>query len=216
MRRSAPTIFLILALLIPTFRVHAQDDDLSDVEIISHQAGEAVRGVVPIAGHTAISGFISWELTFSYVNNPTGTWFLIAEGVEPITQDFLAEWDTTKITDGSYNLRLTVYLDEGRRTHFILLDIRVRNYTPIESSTPTPTHTATPYTLTPPPSSTPTLTINPTDTPLPDTPTPLPTNPIEISAPDVTNSLLRGAGVAFSAFLILGIYRTIRGWIGKT
>ena len=198
-----------LSLLLPIFRVDAQES--SPVVVITSQtAGDAVRGIVPISGNTAVEGFQSWELTFGYAGDKTGTWFFIAESDQPITDDILTQWDTTTLTDGTYNLRLTVFLEGGRRTHFIIPDIRVRNYTPIETVTSTPTLTSTPFTVTPQPSLTPTITLPPTETPIPDTPTPLPTNPIEISPRHVSNSLMRGAAGALAAFLAIGLYTTLK------
>jgi len=188
----------------------AQSPNTAGVGITSLQPGEAIRGIVPITGTTATDGFLSWELTFTYSGDPTGTWFLIAEGEQPLEEDLLAQWDTTTIIDGLYDLRLTVYRENGRRTHHIIPQLRIRNYTPIETNTPTPSLTPTPFTLTPMPSQTPTSTTPPTSTPIPVTPTPLPTNPLELSPRDVTYSLARGAAGAFAAFLLVGIYTSIR------
>lgn len=205
---------ILISLFTTSSVVNAQDkENAPKAEISSHQAGEAVRGIVPITGSTEVDGFVSWELSFSYSGDTTGTWFLISEGQDQILDDILTEWDTTTITDGVYNLRLSVNLQGGRRTHFILPDIRVRNYTPIESETPKPSQTPTPFTLTPLPSKTPSPTLLPTDTPIPDTPTPLPTNPIEISTPAISNSLIRGAGLTITVFLIMGLYANIRKWL---
>jgi len=215
MRRVSLLISFVILSLFPAFLVSAQDQDSGEVEITSQTAGQAVRGIVPVSGNTSVDGFISWELTFGYANDTTGTWFLFAEGQEPVTGKVLTEWDTTTITDGLYNLRLTVYLEGGRRIHFILPDIRVRNYTPIETETPTPTLTTTPYTQTLSPIRTPTITEPPTETPIPDTPTPLPTNPVEISAQDVSISLTRGASIVLTVFLIIGLYTSVRKWLAK-
>jgi len=195
MHRLFLFVTLVFLGLIPTFWVHAQDQNPNQAEITSPTAGDALRGVAVIRGNTDLDDFTSWELTFGYANDTTGTWFFLAEGDEPFQDETLTQWDTTTITDGTYNLRLTIYLSEGRRDHFIVRDLRVRNYTPIETITPTPTLTHTPNTVTPLPSLTPTLTRVPTETAIPATPTPLPTNPVEISNRDLNNSLLRGAGV---------------------
>jgi hypothetical protein len=206
-------IFFILFLATPA---SAQDLSTRKAEIASQAAGEAVRGIVPIKGNTLVEGFISWEVTFGYAEDTTGTWFLIDESDEPVEDGLLTNWDTTTITDGIYNLRLTTYLEEGRRTHFTVYDIRVRNYTAIETTTPTPTLTSTPFTETPKPSQTPTITLLPTETPIPDTPTPLPTNPVEISTTDVSFSLMSGVAGVLAAFLIIGMYATIRKWLRKS
>jgi hypothetical protein len=209
--RVIRSIIFFMFLILPVVRVSAQETE-DQAKIISPAAGDAVRGIVQIQGDIDIDEFQSWELTFGYMRDTTGTWFFIAEGDQPIQDDILTQWDTTTISDGTYNLRLTVFLEGGRRTHIIVPDVRVRNYTPIETTTPTPTLTATPFTITPQPSQTPTVTIPPTETL---TLTPLPTNPIEITSRNVSNSLMRGAAGALAAFLILGVYATLRKVLRK-
>lgn len=216
MRRVSLFILFILITIQIGPLVSAQEQDTSTVEITSLRAGEAIRGIVRIVGNTAVDGFVSWELTFSYTNDTTGTWFIIAEGDELIEDGTLTEWDTTTITDGNYKLRLTVFLEAGRRSHFVLPDIRVRNYTPIETDTSTPTLTPTPFSVTPQPSSSPTITQMPTNTPIPNTPTPLPTNPLVFSASKVSGSLVRGATGAMAFFVIIGLYGTIKKWFRRS
>ncbi len=199
-----------LILLTGVSAVRAQGLNAAGVGITSLQPGQAIRGLVPITGTTATDGFLSWELTFTYSGDPTGTWFLIAEGEQPLEEALLAQWDTTTITDGLYDLRLTVYRENGRRSHNIVKQLRVRNYTPIETNTPTPSLTPTPFTLTPEPTQTPTSTTTPTETPIPDTPAPLPTNSLVLSPREVTHSLARGAAGAFAAFLLVGLYTSLR------
>ena len=191
-------------------RASAQDETHTQAEITSHSAGDALQGIVTIVGSTAVDGFQSWELAFGYASDTTGTWFLIFESEEPISNGSLTQWDTSTISDGDYDLRLTVHLGGGRREHFTIPGLRVRNYSPIETDTPTPTLTLTPYTLTPQATSTPTVTSSPTSTPNPITPTSLSTNPIEISSHDISNSLLRSAAGVLAAFLLIGLYASIR------
>jgi hypothetical protein len=197
---------VLVVMFVPASRVAAQTGDSVGVEITSPTSGTPLQGAVTIQGSTLIEGFLSWEITFGYANDTTGTWFLIAEGEEQTTNSELTQWDTTTITDGDYNLRLTVYLQGGLREHFVVDNLRVRNYSPVETTTPTPTLTSTPYTETPRPSLTPTRTIQPTETSLPNTPTPLPTNPVTITQRKINNSLIRGAAGALAAFVLIGLY----------
>lgn len=210
MRRFFFVVLTLLVMLIPASWVAAQTGDSSGVEITAPSPGTPMQGTVTIEGSTIIEGFISWEITFGYASDSTGTWFLIAEGDEQIARGELTQWDTTTITDGNYNLRLTVYLQGGRREHFVVNHLRVRNYSPIETITPTPTLTSTPYTETPRPSLTPTSTTQPSETPIPNTPTPLPTNPATITQSNISNSLIRGAAGALAAFVLIGLYLSIK------
>jgi hypothetical protein len=200
---------------IPGFGMNAQNGDSPNVQISAPAPGTPLKGLVSVEGSTLIDGFQSWELTFSYASDTTGTWFLIAEGNAAIDGGELAQWDTTTITDGDYNLRLSVFLEGGRREHYVVENLRVRNYSPIETITPTPSLTPTPFTETPLPSQTPTLTQPPTETPLPDTPTPLPTNPVTITQGNLNNSLTRGAAGAAAAFVLVGLYLSIKRMLRK-
>jgi hypothetical protein len=215
MHRFFFVILLLSLMLIPASWVAAQSGDPAGVEITAPAQGTPLQGAVTIEGSTFVEGFQSWEITFGYASDTTGTWFLIAEGEEQITEGELTQWDTTTITDGDYNLRLTVYLQGGRREHYIVKDLRVRNYSPIETITPTPTLTSTPYTETPRPSLTPTSTMQPTETRIPDTPTPLPTNPVTITQTKINNSLIRGAAGALAALVLVGLYLSIKRMIRK-
>ena len=215
MRRFVFVILILLIFHFPVSWVAAQTGDSAAVEITSPTAGTPLQGTVTINGKTLVEGAISWEINFGYASDSSGTWFLIAEGDEQISLGELTQWDTTTITDGNYNLRLTVYLQGGRREHYMVNNLRVRNYSPIETITPTPTLTSTPYTETPRPSLTSTRTIEPTETPIPSTPTLLPTNPVIISQSDINNSLIQGAAGALAALVLVGLYLSIKRMLRK-
>jgi len=167
--------------------------------IVSPQKGEVIQGVVTIRGSSNETGFLSSEVDFSYSGDTTGTWFLIAHGSQPVNSDILATWDTTTITDGNYNLRLRINLNDGTYLDAIVPDLRVRNYTPVE--TPTPAPTAIQPTLTP------TETLTPTPFP---SPTPFPANPAVLTSTDISNSLAYGGLGALMILFVLGIYLWLR------
>ena len=180
-----------------------------NLSIRSPEPGQALQGSVNILGNTAVPGFISAELAFAYAssaNNPAKTWFLIIEMDQPVSDGTLAQWDTNTITDGNYDLRLRVKRQDGSQDEAIVSGVRVRNYTPVETDTPTPvTPTATTVPgNTPVPSSTPTSPAKPT-------PTPLPTNPAEITSADVSASLGKGALAILGLFALMGIYALVKG-----
>lgn len=209
------TLLMLLLFASPGLRLPAQQN-LAGVAIRAPTGGQALQGSVTITGSAAAEGFQSAELSFAYANDPTHTWFLIAEIKEPLLDSTLAQWDTTTLSDGDYTLRLVVTLIDGRQVTALAEGLRVRNYSPIETDTPTPL----PPTLTPIPSSTlaPTATSTPTDTPIPTatsippTPTLLPTNPARLSAQQVTGSLAQGALSAVILFACLFLLQAIRSW----
>lgn len=205
MRRLLFSLLLIVFIFGVVSSVQAQFPGPAGIEISSPQPGEAVQGVVPIFGSTFAEGFQSWELSFGYTKGETETWFLITEQNNIIRDDVLAEWDTSMITDGIYDLRLTVHLKNGERAETIVQGVRVRNYTAIETSTPPPTSTDIPtQTIMPP-----TATASPTPTETL-TLTPLPTNPVEISQRNITNSFSSGVIITTVSFLLIGLYLSIR------
>jgi hypothetical protein len=174
------------------------------------QPGQALQGSVVILGDVALPGFRRFELQFSYHGDPTGAWFLIAEGNAIPDADILAEWDTGSLTDGVYDLRLVVFRESGEQSYLVSA-VRVRNYTPVETSTPTPvTPTATTRPGdTPVPTQTATASVTPLPSPTP-TLTALPANPGEISRSDLLRSLGNGALLSAAVFILLGIYWLLR------
>ncbi len=197
MTRIGKLLLLIpfLAALIAVRPVVAQDIPA----ILSPQQGQVVQGVVTILGSSNETGFVSSEIDFAYAGDTTGTWFLIATGSQPVGSNTLATWDTTTITDGNYNLRLRVTLSDGTYLDAIIPNLRVRNYTPVE--TPTPAPTAIQPTLTP------TVTLTPTPYP---TPTRLPLNPAVLTQTEISTSLIYGGLGAVILLIILGIYLWLR------
>ena len=177
--------------------------------------GQALQGDILITGTTPAEGFSAYEIYFGYTQNPTGTWFLLHHAIQPVENSVLTHWDTSTITDGDYTLRLVLYLLDGTQTTLTIPGLRVRNYSPIETDTPTPPRpTDTPAPGTPlPPSATPTNTPIPSATPVPPTPTPLPTNPAIISQADVLTTIGTGAGIGTGILLLFGAFLGIRTWL---
>jgi hypothetical protein len=167
--------------------------------IVSPQQGDVLQGVVAIRGSNNAAGFLSSEIDFAYAGDTTGTWFLIATSSQPVDSDTLATWDTTTITDGNYSLRLQVFLSDGTHLDAIIPNLRVRNYTPIETPTPAPTAVL--------PTLTPTITLTPTPFP---SPTPLPANPALLTSTDISISLGYGGLGAVIFIIVVGIYLWLR------
>jgi hypothetical protein len=175
------------------------------VAILSPLPGQAVQGDFPIQANTSTPGYKNAELSFRYAGDPGQSWFLIAQIDTPVSNGKLADWDTSVLSDGNYTLQLSVTKEDGSREVAQVENIRVRNYTAVETDTPTPS-------LTPVPGKPPTQTLTPTTTTTSvfATPTPLPSNPIQLSTSDLLSGLLRGALGIFSLFAIFGLLALIR------
>jgi hypothetical protein len=181
--------------------------------ILSPQPGQALQGTVPIVVDTAVEGFEAAELAFAYAINPTGTWFTIFQGNQTTAGEALAQWDTSQISDGVYTLRLIVKLSDGTQQTVEVAGLRVRNYTAIESDTPTPvTPSATPL---PEDTPVPSATATPTGTPLPPTPSAQPTNPAILSKTQVLASVAQGGLIVLALFALGGLYGALR-WMRRS
>jgi hypothetical protein len=83
------------------------------LRIISPASGDTVHGNVEILGTASVPGLLRYRVEFAYEPNPTDTWFLITEAANPIQDGLLAVWDTTRISDGSYTLRIVAFFPDG-------------------------------------------------------------------------------------------------------
>jgi hypothetical protein len=167
--------------------------------------GSALQGSVVITGSTFLADFQSAEVDFSYGDSGVENWFLVQQSQSPVKDGVLAIWDTSKIADGNYHLRVQVVQKGGQVSEKIVTGLRVRNYTPIETSTATEPQSAAVVTLED------TITpVGPTSTPLP-TPTNLPPNPVQIPTASVWFNIALGISFVSVVFILLGIYIWLKG-----
>ena len=198
--------FLALAFFLPQ-RAAAQIE--TDIRITAPASGDTLQRLINITGTSAADDFASSELSFAYASDSTFTWFLIYSTDQPVTEGLLAAWDTNLVTDGDYNLRLRVTLQDGSLLETLVTGLRVRNQTPTETPTLAPTSTPDfdrPSTSTPLP---PTPMPAPTSTRLP-TPTALPSNPAAVTPDEITFFLGRGILLALLTFVVVGIFLRLR------
>lgn len=168
--------------------------------IDSPRAGDVLQGVVSITGSTNVVDFQAAELSFSYADQESDAWFLISRSEQPLEKSLLAEWDTTLIADGTYQLRLRLILTDGNYLEVVVPDLRVRNYSAVETSTPQPavgSLTATPL----PPA---------VDFSAGQSPTDLPHNPAAVTQQGLEISLRQGAIFAVVLFVALSLYLGLR------
>jgi hypothetical protein len=185
-----------------------------NISISSPKSGDAVRGLVSVSGTTNLEGFASSEVDFAYHQNDAREWFLIDQSNQPVSDGAIATWDTSTITDGIYDLRLIVNLADGSQKTVEVTNIRVRNYTEIETATPEPIKTpgqsnSSLYTPTPGvlPTTTATL-FRPSSTPFP-------TNPVVLTENDVIASLGKGGLIISGFFLLAGLYAGLKSKIRR-
>ena len=175
-----------------------------DVFIQRPRAGEALQGIEIIAGKIRGQGFQGAELNFTYAGQENPTWFYLGEikpdPEEPATLDFEVDWDTTGITDGDYDLRLQADFVDGT-VEEVVPDLRIRNYSPIETSTP--------QTASTPLSAEETRVPTPENTPLP-VRTQLPENPLTLEGAELLGAVGRGLAAVGALFALGGVYAGVK------
>lgn len=205
-RRS---LILIIGLLIvlswTTSYVRAQESDSPVVQITLPQDNQALQGIVTISIISSLDASNLTTLEFQYFHDTNQTWFLIWEGQLETGLTVETQWDTTTLTDGIYTIRVTVISADGTIYEDEATELRIRNYTPIETETPSPTQTSrqTEETILS------TKTLMPTKIP-PATTTPIPPNQARLTLGQLGKSLLVGVGISISAIGIFGLYAFIQ------
>jgi hypothetical protein len=199
-------ILLVFALVLMLLPQPVLAQERADLDIASPEAGQIVQGLVIVSGTVTVLGFSSYELSFAYMDDPTGTWFTLQNSSQPVFEGELGVWDTTTLTDGDYSLRLRALLLDGSVQETIVTDLRVRNYTAVP--TPTPTATATAFAQIMPPTAQLLVPEIATVTPSNPTPTPFPPNPAGLEMTSIPWAVGRGAMLAL--LLILGVGLILR------
>ena len=187
-------LIALLLLFTPSSQSFAQAPGYA--EILDPSGGEAIQGVYVIRGSASHPSFLAYQLSFTYSENPSDTWFLLGERQDkPILESGLGLWDTTGISDGNYSLRLEVFLENETSIVAIVEGVRIRNHSTIEAATPGPISAQVTAT-----------TLPPTKTPRP---TPLPLVTIG-GASQIQRALIAGAIIGFLLFSSLGVYLFVR------
>jgi hypothetical protein len=211
-----PLLITLLAACFAPPAALAQDESAA---IVTPAEGQAVAGLVTIAGTAASPAFQRYEVDFGYEPNVTDTWFPIQDPVlTPQFGGILAQWDTVAqgVADGVYVLRLRVYRQDGSFLEALVHNVTLQNGIPLgpaptgEGGLPTETPTATGVYVQLPPTSTP----RPTATPQPTAPPQPgaaqgPTDPL-FDLPAFGRAFARGIVWTVGIFVVLGLYTTLR------
>ncbi len=171
MRRAGIVFFLLLIFTLPMLSL-AQDFTIDPNANISWPPPVYVlRGEFELRGTANLPNMASYFLEYRPLNddlsvNETAVW-LPATLPSPakVVDDVLAVWDTTVVSDGIYELRMTLNVTNGNPVYVIVRPVRVEN-TPSPFATPPEVVVST---LAPQPSMTPVPTeVSPTTVPTPD------------------------------------------------
>ena len=156
--------------------------------------GEVIEGIVEIRGSVPGENFASAKLSFAYAGENAEDWFLIANIDAPTQEEILGVWDTTTITDGTYQIRLRVREISGEKKDVIVTGIQVANYSRSDSTANDMVTTVTEV----PPTQVALQSIVPS-------PTSLPANPATITETDLRHTALTGLliGIGLVVLVVL-------------
>lgn len=102
----------------------------NQIQIVSPVVGQQLAGNFTVFGSASHPEFIQYALEFGPSPNPSNLWYPITPQpvTRPVINNALGAWNTTLVQDGSYQVRLHVWLTQGREnTSVIVSDLRVRN-----------------------------------------------------------------------------------------
>jgi len=194
-----------IAMIINLFSGWASvNKQLDLVRILTPDDGSVLQGIVTVKGTVAGVGLQNGEVGFRYQDGGSESWFFLEQFNEPIVDATIAQWDTATIADGTYQLRVIAYYADGHQLETIVSNLRVRNYTVIETPVFSTKESELPVLTDVAPTSLPTET-----SPIA-TPTPLTVNDLVLTNDDIVSSVVQGAVIGILFLIILGIWMFIR------
>ncbi len=110
-----------------------------NIVILSPVPGNVVAGGITIFGSATHPNFLQYQVEYGPEPNPGNLWYPATAAVTtPVVNGVLGGWTTSSIPDGTYQMRLRVFLRDGTLLTTVVNNIRVQNFrpTPIPSATP--------------------------------------------------------------------------------
>jgi hypothetical protein len=135
MQRLGYLLVLVFLLLSGTAAAQAPEGPVA--VITAPVDGQQLFGLVNISGSAEDpTAFESYTLEYNDLGDPTAPWLLVQPRVQQQVKDnVLGTWNTNLVPDGTYRLRLRVFLQDGQVGEFVVSDLKVVNSVP----TPVPT-----------------------------------------------------------------------------
>jgi hypothetical protein len=137
-------VFAVLTILPVPSVVMAQQ---AEVNITSPASSSEVGGVVAIIGSAATANFSFYKLEFGSGANPNAWTDIGVTHDIAVVNGQLETWDTTRLADGVYSLRLRAVKTDGNYDEVFVREITVSNSKPTATptgATPTRRPTSTP------------------------------------------------------------------------
>jgi hypothetical protein len=195
----------ILSFVLPLIMLSPLTALIPTVEVTTPQEGQALQGSVNISGTVSADGFVSGDVSYAYDTDKNATWFFISTISQPVANGVLAVWDTSTISDGDYQLKVSAKYKNGETKEVIIHQMLVRNYTMIKSTEAVKTQEDSQA-----------IEVKPTATESPKiVVTPFPTNSGSLEISQIQGDLQWGGILGILFLLFTGIAALIR-WLKYT
>jgi hypothetical protein len=210
-------LVFVLALQCFMFAAAVSAQEATNAQIVSPQAGQTLVGNANIIGTASDPDFQRYRLEFASMDAAEEQWLLVAEITQQVSNGVLAQWDTTQVPDGRYQIRLRVILRDGTVVQVAVQNLLVQNQQPTPlptlagpptaaAPTGTPTEGPTPTgVIQQPPTSEPAATLAPLGA-IPSGPTPGTSQMAQVLG-SAQSAFCNGIIVALVGFVLLATYR---------
>lgn len=105
-------------------------------QITSPSDGQQLSGLVRVTGSTTHPEFDRFELAYGPDPNPNDAWQVFSTGTQPVDNNVLGLWDTTRVPDGIWALRLRTVRRDSNYDETVVRGLQVINTQPINTPTP--------------------------------------------------------------------------------
>lgn len=104
--------------------------------ITSPSDGQTVSGLVRVTGSSNHPDFDRFELAYGPDPNPNDAWQVFSTGTQPVDNNVLGLWDTTRLPDGTWALRLRTVRKDSNYDEVVVRGLQVINSRPVDTPTP--------------------------------------------------------------------------------
>ena len=128
---TQPPVLATRVVTVPTVEVFPTYTSLPiSIYLSAPLANSVVSGSTQVYGSAIHPGFIQYRIEYATVPNAQNIWYPVAGvGHRPVINNILAHWNTGNgsIANGTYQLRLRVFLIDGGEQNIVVSPIHVRN-----------------------------------------------------------------------------------------
>jgi len=109
------------------------------IVILSPIPGNVVAGNVQVLGSAMHPDFLQYQLEYGPDPNPGNLWYAATGPIQqPVLNNLLGIWNTGAVQDGTYQLRLRVFLRDATSLSTVVNNIRIQNRAPTQVPSATP------------------------------------------------------------------------------